>query len=235
MFLYLKEKKKTSFNNTNEVMSQMYPFLKSLAENNKREWFEENRDWYERAKTDAEALVESCIFEIGRFEDLGDLKPKQAMFRIHRDVRFSKNKDPFKSSFSAMISRDGKRSMTSFAYYLHFQPGETFVAAGVYEPTSEQLAKIRQEIDYNADDLKKIIEAPEFVNRFGTLLGAQLKTAPKGFPKDHPEIDLLRYNQFYFSTPFREEEVLSASFPKNLAEVCKQIRPFLEFMNRALD
>jgi uncharacterized protein (TIGR02453 family) len=211
----------------------MYSFLKILAENNNRPWLEENRSWYEAAKAEAEKRVEACINEIAKFEDLGDLKPKQAMFRIHRDVRFSKNKDPYKKNFSAMISRDGKRAMSGFGYYIHFQPGESFMAAGVYEPTSEQLVKIRQEIDYNVEALKTIIENPDFAKRFGQMLGTQLKTAPKGYPKDHPEINLLRYNQFYYSTAFTEEEVLSEEFPKKLAEMCKQIRPFLEFLNRA--
>ncbi len=213
----------------------MFPFLQKLAENNNRLWFEENRNWYDKARAEFEKILESCIEEIGRFEDLGNLKPKETMFRIYRDVRFSKNKDPFKQNFSSMISRDGKRAMTGFAYYLHFQPGDSFMAAGVYEPTPEQLARIRQEIDYNADDFRKIIEDPALVARFGEMQGNQLKTAPKGYPKDHPEIALLRFTQFYFSAPYTETEVLGPDFAQKLASDCRQIRPFLEFMNRALD
>jgi uncharacterized protein (TIGR02453 family) len=216
-------------------MAEMFPFLQKLAENNNRPWFEENRPWYNKARAEFEKILESCIEEIGQFEDLGNLKPKETMFRIYRDVRFSKNKAPFKHNFSAMISRDGKRAMTGFAYYLHFQPEESFMAAGVYEPAPDQLARIRQEIDYNADDFRKIIEEPALVARFGEMQGNQLKTAPKGYPKDHPEIGLLRYTQYYFSAPYTETEVLKPDFARKLASDCRQIRPFLEFMNRALD
>jgi uncharacterized protein (TIGR02453 family) len=216
-------------------MTSIYPFLKQLSENNNRIWFEENRVSYEQAKAETENLITLCIDEIGKFEELGDLKAKQTMFRIYRDVRFSKNKDPFKKNFSFMISRDGKRAMTGFAYYVHFEPGESFMAAGVYEPSPEQLAKIRQEIDYNADDLRKVIEHPEFTSVFGNMQGTQLKTAPKGYPKDHPEIDLLRYNQYYFTWKFEDDTILKPDFPENLAVHCRKIRPFLEFLSRALD
>lgn len=216
-------------------MTSIYPFLKLLSENNNRPWFEENRDAYEKAKSEAEELITRCITEIGKFEDLGDLKARQTMFRIYRDVRFSKNKDPFKKNFSSMISRDGKRAMTGFGYYVHFEPGESFMAAGVYEPSADQLARIRQEIDYNADDLRNVIENPDFAAVFGTMQGAQLKTAPKGYPKDHPEIDLLRYNQYYFTWKFSDGDILKPDFPEKLAVHCRKIRPFLEFLNRALD
>lgn len=216
-------------------MKSIYSFLQKLSENNNRPWFEENRENYETAKSEAEELITRCIAEIGKFEDLGDLKAKQTMFRIYRDVRFSKNKDPFKKNFSSMISRDGKRAMTGFGYYLHFEPGESFMAAGVYEPSAEQLARIRQEIDYNADDLRKVIENPDFATVFGVMQGAQLKTAPKGYPKDHPEIDLLRYNQYYFSWKFGDDDILKKDFPEILAVKCRKIRPFLEFLNRAMD
>ena len=221
---------------TNQVSAMsFYQFLTDLSQNNNREWFEKNKAQYETARAEAEALVARCIAEIAKFEDLGSLKPKDTMFRIYRDVRFSKNKDPYKINFSALIGRSGRKEMAGYAYYVHFQPGESFMAAGVYEPTPEQLAKIRQEIDYNAAELKKIISDPGFVKTFGTMEGRQLKTAPKGYDKEHPEIDLLRYTQFYFSAKFEDKEVLAPDFPEKLAKTCLKIRPFLEFMNRALE
>jgi uncharacterized protein (TIGR02453 family) len=216
-------------------MAGFYEFLTTLAENNNRPWFEANKKWYESARKEAEQIFDRCIDAIRPVEDFGDLAAKKAMFRIYRDVRFSKNKDPYKKNFSAMLAKGGKKEMTSIGFYVHFQPGENFMAAGIYEPSAEQLAKIRQEIDYNPQPLKDIIFEPEFVKMFGKMEGNQLKTTPKGYPKDHPEIELLRFNQFYFSCPFTDQEVLAADFPAKLAEACKMIRPFLEYMNQALD
>jgi len=216
-------------------MKSFFDFLTALSNNNSRVWFEENRKWYDDSRAEVEALINRCIGEVGKVEDLGDLEAKKLMFRIYRDVRFSKNKDPFKKNFSAMIARAGKKEMNGYGYYVHFQPGECFMAAGIYEPSPEQLAKIRQEIDYNAEALKSIITKPAFFDTFGKMEGKQLKTSPKGYSKDHPEIELLRYTQFYFSCPFSEKEVLSSDFPEKLALRCKSIRPFLEFMNGALD
>jgi len=216
-------------------MKNFFDFLIQLSENNNRIWLEENRKWYEESKLEVENLLDKCIDEVGKIEDLGDLKAKKAMFRIYRDVRFSKNKDPYKKNFSAMLAKAGKKEMSGFGYYIHFQPDECFMAAGVYESTPQQLAKIRQEIDYNPVEFKKIIFEPSFVKMFGKMEGKQLKTSPKGYEKDHAEIELLRYTQFYFSTPFTETEILSTGFPKKLALACQKVRPFLEYMNKALD
>ena len=216
-------------------MAGFFDFLIALSKNNNRPWFEENRNWFDSSKSGVEAIIEKCILEIGKFEDLGDLQAKKTMFRIYRDVRFAKNKEPYKKNFSAMLAKAGKKEMQGYGYYLHFQPDECFMASGIYEPSPEQLSKIRQEIDYNATELKHIIFEPSFVKMFGKMEGKQLKTSPKGYDKTHPEIELLRYTQFYFSTPFTEKETLSTDFPGKLAKACLKIRPFLAFMNKALD
>lgn len=214
-------------------MTDVFPFLRQLAENNNKPWFDANRTWYETARSQVVDKVEACLKEIGKFEDIGPLKAKETLFRINRDVRFSKNKDPYKLNFSAMIARGGKKQMDVFGYYVHFQPGQCFMAAGVYEPNPAQLARIRQEIDYNAADFRAIVENPAFVEVFGKMEGNQLKSAPKGYPKDHPDIEYLRYTQFYFSSSYGEEQVLRDDFPEFLAQRCRQIRPFLEFLHRA--
>jgi uncharacterized protein (TIGR02453 family) len=216
-------------------MPGFFDFLSALSENNNRPWFEANKKWYEAARKEAEQLFDRCIDVLRPQEDLGDITAKKAMFRIYRDVRFSKNKDPYKKNFSAMLARGGKKEMMGFGYYVHLQPGESFMAAGVYEPDALQLAKIRQEIDYNPQPLKDIIFEPGFVKMFGKMEGKQLKTSPKGYSKDHPEIELLRHTQFYFSCPFTDSEVLDPAFPRKLALACKKIRPFLEYVNQALD
>lgn len=212
-----------------------YDFLRALSENNNREWFEANKKWYEEARLQAEGILDNTIAEVSRFQDLGDLRAKKSMFRIYRDVRFSNDKTPYKKNFSGMIAKGGRKEMDAFAYYVHFQPGESFLASGIYEPTPEVLAKIRQEIDYNAAEFKAIIEKPEFVMLFGKMQGKQLKTTPKGYDKEHPEIELLRYCQFYFVTNFSEKEVLSDEFPKKVAHAVRVLRPFLEFVSKATD
>jgi uncharacterized protein (TIGR02453 family) len=215
-------------------MKKMYPFLEALAANNNRPWFEENKAWYEEARKEAENILGNCISEIGKFEDLGLLKPKETMYRIYRDVRFSKNKDPYKRNFSGLISRDGRKQNSVYGYYVHFESGNNFMAAGLYEPTPEQLSQIRQEIDYNSQQFKLIVQEADFVKTFGGVQGNQLKTAPKGYPKDHPDIEWLRFTQYYCSCPFSNEEVLSSGFPQMLADRCKKLRPFLEFLSRSL-
>lgn len=210
-----------------------FKFLQNLAQNNNRVWFEENRNDYELAKNQVEALVESCIAEIAKFQDLGNASAKNCMFRIYRDVRFSKNKDPYKLNFSALIGQNGKKSKSVFGWYIHIQPNESFMAAGLYEPEKDQLAKIRQEIDYNGEELISLIQSPEFKETFGEIKGNQLKTVPKGFPKDHQMADLLRFNQYYVMHSFRDKEVLSPDFPQKLADICKKAKPFLSFFERA--
>ena len=230
MFLYLNVK-----NQVRTDMKLAFNFLRQLSENNSRPWFEEHKDLYLQAKAEAEVLVGKCILSVGQFEPLGDIDAKKCMFRIFRDVRFSKNKDPYKKNFSALISSMGRKPMSGFSWYLHLEPDASFMASGNYEPDAKMLAAIRQEIDYNSEEFRAIIQKPEFQARFGAMQGHQLKTAPKGYPKDHPEIELLRYTQFYFSVQYSEKEILASDFPQKLAEDCKLIRPFLEFLQRAGD
>lgn len=209
-------------------------FLEKLAQNNNREWLEANRKAYEDSKKEVEEIVEKCIAEIGRFQDLGTASAKNCMFRIYRDVRFSKNKDPYKLNFSALIGQNGKKSKSVFGWYIHFQPNGSFLAAGLYEPLKEQLAKIRQEIDYNGEHLSTILQSKEFKETFGEMKGNQLKTIPKGYQKNHQMADLLRFNQYYVIHPFQNQEVISTNFPQKVAEICKKANPFLSFFEQAL-
>jgi uncharacterized protein (TIGR02453 family) len=192
--------------------SQTLHFLSLLAENNNRDWFQENRKLYDAAKADMEKLVGYLITEVGKFQDLGNLQVKECLLRINRDIRFSKNKAPYKNNLSAGIGPGGKSS-GKIDYYLQIQPGDqTFLGGGMWETTSEQLARFRQEIDYNADELKHIIEEKEFKILFPEIHGDSLKTTPKGYPKDHPEIELLKRKQLFFLHRFTDKEVASKDF-----------------------
>jgi uncharacterized protein (TIGR02453 family) len=230
MFRFLKERK-TKMAETGFMLH----FLKELSENNNRPWFEASKPAYLQAKTSAENLIDSCISALAKHFPLPDLKAKQCMFRIYRDVRFSKNKDPFKKNFSALISANGKKAGNAPSWYLHLEPGGSFLASGVYEPAPEQLAAIRQEIEYNPEEFRAILASTELQKRFGALQGNQLKTAPKNYPKDHPDIDLLRYTQFYLMADYSDDELAASDFPQKFAKDCLLLQDFQAFLKRALD
>jgi uncharacterized protein (TIGR02453 family) len=206
-------------------------FLQELAENNNREWFQENRKLYDSIRASLETLVGELIVEVGKLEDLGTTKVKDCIFRINRDIRFSKDKAPYKRHLAAAIGPGGRQS-GRIDYYLHIQPGgESMLGAGMWNPTSVQLAKYRQEIDYNAAELKAIIEQAEFRNYFPEAWGESMKAAPKGYAKDHPEIELLRRKQLFFMHKFTDEEVTSRDFVRLIMEGIVVLKPYCDFLN----
>lgn len=206
-------------------------FLKDLAQHNNREWFTENRSRYDAAKSDLEKLVEHLIAEVGKFEELGNTRVKDCIFRINRDIRFSKNKAPYKNHLAAGIGPGGRNS-GRIDYYLHIQPnGESFLGGGMWEATPAQLAKYRQEVDYNAYELKKIIHNTEFRAFFPDVWGETLKTAPKGYAKDHPEIELLQRKQMFFMHKFPDKTVTSPDFADEIIRGIKLLKPYTDFLN----
>ena len=213
---------------------QTLHFLSDLAEHNDREWFQENKKRYEAAKADMEELVGYLIREVGKFQDLGNLEVKNCMLRIYRDVRFSKNKDPYKKNLAAGIGPGGKKS-GKIDYYLQVQPGDkTFLGGGMWETTSEEIARFRQEIDYNAGELKNIIEDKEFKKYFPEIHGETLKTMPKGYSKDHPEIELLKRKELFFMHHYTDKEVASKDFGKMVVKGIQLLKPFTDYMNYVL-
>jgi uncharacterized protein (TIGR02453 family) len=206
-------------------------FLSDLGQNNNRDWFHENRPRYEKAKKEFENLVAKLIQKVGELQELGSTQPKDCIFRINRDIRFSKNKAPYKQWLSAAIGPGGRRS-GRVDYYLHIQPGnESFLGAGMWNPTPAQLAKYRQEIDYNASELKEIIHQDDFRAFFPTIEGEVMKTAPKGYGKEHPEIELLRRKQLFFMHHFTDREVLSERFLAEIMRGVALIKPYCDFLN----
>lgn len=211
------------------------PFLKSLAKNNNREWFEKNKPKYITAKTQFEDFLEAFHKELVKFdESLAGLNPRKLGFRIYRDVRFSKDKRPYKVNMGAGFSEHGKMEQEP-GYYIHIEPGKSFIAGGFYMPDSEKLSKIRQEIDYNTNDFLKILNDKKFKKVFPSLDDFdKLKTAPKGYPKDHPNIDLLKHKSYIVSHPFTDKEVVDKKFVKNAAEIAKQIKTLNDFLKQAV-
>ncbi|HEX5169927.1 MAG TPA: DUF2461 domain-containing protein, partial [Cyclobacteriaceae bacterium] len=179
-------------------MEKTIAFLKSLSKNNNREWFEKNKPKFLVAKEEFEHFVTALVNEITKFDgSLMGLDPKKFIFRIYRDVRFSKDKRPYKTNFGAGISSNGK-GLGRPGYYLHVEPGgKSFVAGGLYMPEPEILGKVRQEIDYSGDELRKIMSNKKFKNLYRDFWDEdKLKTMPKGYPKDHRCIEWLKLKSF---------------------------------------
>lgn len=211
-------------------------FLTGVARNNNREWFEKNKEKYLAAKDSFEEIVAALLKDMVKFdESLGGLDPKKLIFRIYRDVRFSKDKRPYKNNFGAGMSANGKGLGTP-GYYFQLQPGnKSFVAVGLFQPEPELLAKVRQEIDYNGDKLKKIFAEKKFKANFSAFWdGDTLKKVPKGYAADHPHIDWLRLKSFIVEREFTDREVLQKDFLKKVASVLKSSKPLNDFLNEAL-
>jgi uncharacterized protein (TIGR02453 family) len=213
----------------------IFKFLKGVTKNNNREWFEKNKPVYLEAKSSFEDFLEAFHKELIKIdESLGSLNPRKMGFRIYRDVRFSKDKRPYKTNMGAGFSPHGKMEQEP-GYYIHIEPGKCFVAGGIYMPNAENLAKIRQEIDYNATKFLKILNGKEFKKYFDGLSDwDRVKTAPKGYPKDHPHIDLLKNKSFTVSCQFTDADVNNKNFVKKLAVMCKSIKQLNDYLNEAI-
>lgn len=218
------------------ISAETLKFLKDLSKNNNKEWFTANKKRYESAKAEFEAFVSEMIRNIAKFDPaIGDLEAKKAIFRIYRDTRFSKDKTPYKPNMGANFTDSPGKIHDRAGYYFHLEPGKSFLAGGAYEPQSPWIGKIRQEIDYNTKEFKKIISAPAFVKNFNALQGEKLKTVPKGFPKDHPELGLLQHKSFLMMHQVDDKMVQSPDFMKHITGVYKSMKPLNDFLNRAAD
>ena len=206
-------------------------FLLDLKSNNSREWFASNKSVYTDLKENFEEFVSILIEEFGGFENLVGVQVKNCTYRINRDVRFTKNKDPYKTWFSASFSEGGRKS-GFMDYYLHIEPnGKSFLGGGMYNPSPEQIAKYRQEIDYNAESLRKIINQKQFFQAFGQAQGESLKNTPKGFDALHPDADLLKIKTMFFWHHFTDAEVTSDQFVDLVIGKAKLLKPYLDFLN----
>ncbi len=218
------------------ISQKTFKFLKDLAANNEREWFKENKGRYEAARAEFTEYVTELISEIAKFDpDIAGLEAKKCIFRIYKDTRFSKDKTPYKLNLGAHLVAKNEKPHDRAGYYIQIQPGNCFLAGGAYMPPGPWIKAIRQEIDYNAADFKKILKSASFKKYFGEMEGEQLKTAPRGYPKDHPEIELLRYKSFLAVHQLTEKQVLADDFVKHSIKVFKALQPFDQFLNDALN
>ncbi len=210
-------------------------FLADLAKNNHRDWMDANKKRYHEARDEFKEFVGEVIGKVQEFDDkIAGLQPKDCIFRLNRDIRFSKDKSPYKTNFGASISSGGRKSPFA-GYYLHVMPGNNFTGGGIYMPEADTVKKIRQEIDYNPKPLLDLMEQPDFKKTYGPMQGDALKTAPKGYPKDHPNIELLRHKSFYFMTNMPDAEMKSEKAVDLVIEKLKLLRPGIAYINMALD
>jgi len=210
-------------------------FLTALRENNRKAWFDAHRNDYQVARDAFEGLVAEVIARFETVDAIGPLDPKDAVFRINRDIRFSKDKSPYKTSMSALIGPAGRKSESRY-YYVAVEPGNgSVVASGLKSPGSDTLTAIREQISGDATPLRAIIEDETFQRTFGGIMGDRLKTAPRGFAKDHPEIDLLRYKEFMASRSFTDAEVTAANFVDEIITTCQAAKPLTDYFANLLD
>ena len=210
-------------------------FLKDLKKNNNKLWFDEHRKQYENAKADMLLLSAKMIDAIASFDEpIGILEPKNCTFRINRDVRFSKNKDPYKSNMAAYFNKDGKKGIGA-GYYLHIEPGKSFAAGGIWMPEPAVLAGIRQEIDYNYKEWQSIITNKNFKKLFmDGITGDALIRPPKGYEDNNPAINFIKMKSFIVNKTFTDAEVQNTSFVKDVAASFAAMKHVVDFINVAL-
>jgi uncharacterized protein (TIGR02453 family) len=218
------------------LQSSTIQFLKSLKKNNNREWFEKNRKQYELAKTDYLDFVTNVLNEIQLFDQsLAELEPKKCVFRLNRDVRFSKNKDPYKTNFGASFSKGAKKIQTA-GYYFHLEPGENFVGGGLWMPMAPDLNKVRQEIDYCFKEFASILKKPAFKTTYGDMDNSmKLVRSPKGFEIDNPALEYLKLKSFVVTRVVKDAELTDKHLIKNVVKDFKTIAPLVHFLNRAIE
>lgn len=220
------------------ITQHTFLFLKDLNANNNREWFAANKFRYDKAKQEVEEFVNLFIQKIALFDkSVAHLTAKNCVFRIYRDVRFSKDKSPYKTHFGAYITPSNKKTdvHADAGYYIHIEDGASMIAGGAYTPPADWLNAIRQEIDYNAEEFKKIINSKDFKTYFKQVEGERLSRPPKGYDAHHPDIELLKLKSFLATHMLSNKQVTDKDFVTYAAKVAKAMHPFNNFLNRAKD
>lgn len=213
-------------------------FLAELKKNNHKPWFDANRTAYDEAKKDFAAFIQAVLEGLSKTDpSIAHLIAKDCMFRINRDVRFSKDKSPYKTNMGAFMNKGGKKAMTA-GYYFHMEPGGSFAGGGLYMPMPEQLKKVRQEIDYNFSDFKKIVLSKKFESVYGSLDRDSeylLSRVPKGYEPDNPAADYLKLKSFVATYQLKDAQLTSPTLVKETIAGFKALQPLLKFLNTALE
>ena len=210
-----------------------FTFLRDLMRNNSREWFEENKDRYAAAHQNTIDFAANVLDRMEKIDTITPTSGKKSLYRIYRDVRFSNDKTPYKNHWSGGLSRATKELRGG--YYFHIEPGNrSYAAGGFFSPNPADLLHIRKQIESDPDPLRKVLKSASFKATFGEIRGDEVKTAPKGFAKDHPDIDLLRHKSFILKASFTDKEVHLDAFPNQVVVTFKKMRPFFDYMSEIL-
>lgn len=217
-------------------MSRIQPstltFLKKLYAHNDRDWFAAHRDEYEKAKLNAEDFVDALIVKMNVHDQLETPSARKSLYRIYNDVRFSTDKSPYNPRFAGHLRR--VKPQLRGGYYYWIRPGNSRAGCGFVYPNGTDLQRVRHDIDANFKDWKKLLSRKSIVSTFGNMQGDQVATAPRGFAKDNPAIELLRFKQFWFERSFSDREVLHPDFLNTVNSTFKSIRPFFDYMSDVL-
>jgi uncharacterized protein (TIGR02453 family) len=211
------------------LSKDVFSFLKKLQSNNNREWFNEHKATFKTIETGVKQFYNQLFEQLNQVDSIDSFK----VFRIYRDVRFSKNKLPYKTHFGGSFHRT--KPELRGGYYLHIAPNnKSFIATGFWDPNKEDLFRIRKEFEMDASELRGLMNQPTFKSVWGALQGDELKSAPRGFDKLDPNIDLIRKKQFIFTKTYLDKEVLSDGFDKEVIKNFKVIRPYFDYMSSVL-
>ena len=210
------------------ITKEVLNFLTELEKNNNREWFEGHKKAFKKLEKQVKGFYVEVQALLGRHDEIERLK----MFRIYRDIRFSNDKTPYKTHFAGSFSRAGAERRGG--YYLQIKPGGSFIAAGFWEPNAQDLFRIRKELEMDASRFREVVNNKSFKNTWGELIGEEVKTAPKGFSREDPNIDLIRKKRFIFVKTFTDQEVLSDDFAQAVNNAFKAIRPYFDLMSEIL-
>lgn len=216
---------------------QTLKFLTGLKKNNNKPWFDAHRTQYEASRIDFQNFIQLVIADLERRDAaITGLQARDCLFRINRDIRFSNDKTPYKTAFGASLKQEGKKSVYA-GYYFHLEPGKSFVGGGLWMPEPANVKRIRQEIDYNWSELQRIITGKKFKAVYGDVYKGSdisLSKMPKGYEVSHPAIDYLKLKSFIAEAPVADAELTRAALHKKTVEAFDALRPFLQFLNRAL-
>lgn len=213
----------------NNLLKPAFNFLKQIQKNNNRVWFSEHKTEYDSVVKENKSFFEQVYSELQEYDSLSGIH----IFRIYKDVRFSKDKTPYKNNFGAGFSRT--KPMLRGGYYIHLEPDNSFVGGGFWNPESGDLLRIRKEFESDDTEIRKITSDKTFIKYFGELRGEDgVKTAPKGFDKNHPAIDLIKKKQYVVMRKFSDKEVFSEDFQKEVIATFLAMRPFFDYMSDVL-
>jgi len=217
-----------------KMKEQIIHFLSELKENNNRDWFLDHKTAYDKVRAEFLLTVDQLILMLAKSNPAyAQLKAKDTVFRINRDIRFSKDKSPYKTQFGSYLAAGGRKSPLG-GHYLHVEPGNCFLAGGVYCPTPENLKTLRSEIYFNLPGFEQIVKAPDFVQLFGEIQGDKLKKPPVGFPKDFEGIDYLKFKDYTLLHHISDEEFYAPDFLEKAVVVFEAMNPFNQFLNQGM-